>query len=251
MGEYWTLKQQNEDLDEKTVNPFTEMMLKEDRGFPKRKPLKVALFDLDGTLIDTEGQYSIFWGGVGRKYNLGDDFADRIKGSTLVRILTTYFPDESLQKEITAQIDAYEEQMKYEFFPGALDFLRELKSNGIKCAVVTSSNQVKMASVKRQIPDFDLLFDRVLTSEDFARSKPAPDCYLLGAQVFGADLDECVVFEDAFSGLQAGMDSGIFTVGLATYNTREAILGRCHYILDNFCNFSLSHLTQIMNQYGR
>ncbi len=96
------------------------------------------------------------------------------------------------------------------------------------------------------MPEFDRLFDRVLTSEDFSRSKPAPDCYLLGAKVFGAELDECVVFEDAFNGLQAGMDSGIFTIGLATYNSEDAIKDKCHYVIKNFEGMTLSRLTDIM-----
>ena len=47
-------------------------------------------------------------------------------------------------------------------------------------------------------------FDAILTSEDFERSKPDPDCYLKGAALFGAERDECVVFEDSFNGLKAG-----------------------------------------------
>lgn len=247
MGQYWTRKGDQEDIDEKTVNPFTERIIKADRNVPRRRPLKVALFDLDGTLFDTEGQYSIFWGGVGQKYNLGDDFADRIKGSTLERILN-YFPSDELKKEITAGIDAYEETMKYEFFPGALEFLQDLRSKGIKCAVVTSSNQTKMNSVKKQMPEFASLFDKILTSEDFGRSKPAPDCYLLGAKVFDAELDECVVFEDAFNGLKAGMDSGIFTIGLSTYNSPEAIKDKCHHVLNNFVGVTLEDIVEIMNK---
>lgn len=247
MGQYWTRKGDKDDLDEKTINPFTEIVMKSDRAMKKRRPLKAALFDLDGTLFDTEAQYTVFWGGVGRKYGLGDDFADRIKGSTLVRILTLYFPGEELQKEITEAVDAYEATMRYEFIPGALDFLKELKANGIKCAVVTSSNKTKMASVAKQMPEFNSLFDRVLTSEDFARSKPAPDCYLKGAQVFGAELDECVVFEDAFNGLQAGMDSGIFTIGLATYNSEDAIKDKCNYVMKDFTGMNLKKLNEVMN----
>lgn len=210
------------------------------------KQFKAALFDLDGTLFDTEGQYTIFWGEIGRKYNLGGDaFANKIKGSTLVRILE-YFPGEKLQKELIEQIDAYEATMHYEFIPGALDFLHELKLNGIKCAVVTSSNQTKMNSVRKQMPEFDSLFDRVLTSEDFSASKPAPDCYLLGAKVFDAGLDECVVFEDAFNGLQAGLSAGIFTIGLATYNSAEAIKDKCNFVINDFTELNLTKLKKIV-----
>lgn len=55
--------------------------------------MKAALFDLDGVIVDTEPSYSIFWGGMGKKYNVPvDNFADVIKGTTLTQILNRYFP---------------------------------------------------------------------------------------------------------------------------------------------------------------
>jgi len=197
--------------------------------------LKAALFDLDGTLFDTEGQYTIFWGRMARKYRPDiPDLEYKIKGSTLVRIFDNYFPDPQVRKEITEGLDRWEAQMRYEFIPGALDFLKDLRDHGTRLAVVTSSNLPKMRSVSLQLPEFNSLFDKILTSEDFTASKPAPDCYLLGARVFDAAIDECIVFEDAFNGLEAGMASGIFTVGLATGNPAEAIRDKCNLVIDDF-----------------
>lgn len=244
-GKYWTKKGDQEDIDEKTINPFVEHYTKSDRNIPRKRNLKVALFDLDGTLFDTEDQYTVFWKQIGDKYGLGDDFAYRIKGSTLTRILENFDTEED-KRDVESGIDSYETTMVYKFFPGALEFVRNLKAHGIICAIVTSSNKQKMASVARQMPEFESLFDKVLTAEDFAASKPAPDCYLKGAEVFGAGIDECVVFEDAFTGLQAGMSSGIFTVGLATYNTEEAIKDKCNYVLKNFVDFDYDKLIDVL-----
>lgn len=211
------------------------------------KKFKVALFDLDGTLFDTEGQYSVFWGAIGRKYHPElPTFSDDIKGTTLTQIYDRYFPDVELQKEITKGLDEWEAQMRYEFIPGALDYLKDLKAHGVKCAVVTSSNQPKMNSVRRQLADFDTYFDKVLTSEMFKASKPDPYCYLLGAEVFGAEIDECVVFEDAFNGLQAGMSAKMFTFGLATYNSREAIADKCNYVLDDFVGLDYKKTVELL-----
>lgn len=204
------------------------------------KPLKAALFDLDGTLFDTEGQYTIFWGGIGEKYRPDiPTLAQDIKGTTLTQIFERYFPDSALQAQITTELDEWERTMKYEFVPGALDFIKDLKANGVRCAIVTSSNIKKMQSVEAQMPEFATLFDRVLTSEDFSASKPNPDCYLKGASVFDADLDECVVFEDAFTGLEAGTSAGIFTFGIASYNSAEAIKDKCDQVLNNFEGLTL------------
>lgn len=196
---------------------------------------KAALFDLDGTLMDTEGQYTIFWGNTARKYRPDiPDLEYKIKGMTLVQIYATYFPDKKVQEEITRGLDEWEANMNYEFLPGALDFIRDIKAHGVRCAIVTSSNTPKMNSVARKVPDFNTLFDHILTAEDFSASKPAPDCYLLGASVFGCDLDECVVFEDACNGLMAGMSSGIYTIGVTTTFSREEIQDKCHYAIDDF-----------------
>lgn len=79
---------------------------------------KGVLFDLDGVLVDTESQYSIFWGKMGIEYNTGiPDFADRIKGSNLAAILNTYFPDKSVQDEIVAKLNTFQAAMTYEICP--------------------------------------------------------------------------------------------------------------------------------------
>lgn len=248
MATFWTKR--NEDIeDEKTAMPWGELFVRGDRNIPRRRRLKAALFDLDGTLVDTEDQYTVFWGATARKYRPDVPRLEHlIKGTTLTQIFDTYFPDPQWQAEITAGLNEWEAQMRYEFYPGALEFLKDLKRNGVKCAVVTSSNIPKMESVKRQITDFDALFDKVLTAEDFTASKPAPDCYLLGARTFDADIDECVVFEDAYTGLQAGVSSGIFTVGLASNHTQEELQDKCDYVLDSFEGMTYDKLVAIMEK---
>lgn len=217
-----------------------------------RPQLKAALFDLDGTLFDTEGQYTVFWGQTARKYRPDvPDLEYKIKGTTLTQIFSTYFPDPQVQADITRGLDEWEQTMKYDFIPGALDFLHDLKRHDVKCAVVTSSNQKKMDSVRRQMPEFSSLFDRILTSEDFSASKPAPDCYLLGARVFDAAISECVVFEDAFTGLAAGMASGIFTVGLATNNPVELIQDKCNHVIPDFRGLTYEHLIQLLEHHNK
>lgn len=209
--------------------------------------LKAALFDLDGTLVDTENQYTIFWGNTCRKYRPDIPGLEyMIKGQTLVQIFDKYFPDPQIQKEIVPALNDWEAQMQYPWIPGALDFIADIRQHDVKCAVVTSSNRIKMESVAKAIPGFDQLFDRVLTSEDFTASKPAPDCFLLGAKIFECELEECLVFEDAFNGLKAGMASGIMTIGVATYNAPEVIKDKCHHVIKDFSELSFSKAEELL-----
>lgn len=211
------------------------------------RTFKAALFDLDGTLIDTEDQYTEIWGAIARRFR--PDFPGlefKIKGTTLVQILERYFPDKQVHKELVEMLDKGEAGMEYKFFPGALDFIADIRKHGVKCAIVTSSNQQKMKAVEKAVPNFYELFDKVLTSEDFSASKPDPDCYLKGADVFGCSVNECVVFEDAFTGLEAGMSSGCFTFGLTTCNSAESIKDKCHYVLDGFEGLSYEKVLEIL-----
>lgn len=138
--------------------------------------------------------------------------------------------------------------MDYVFIPGALDFVHDIKSHGVRCAIVTSSNIKKMEVVADKVPEFRTLFDRILTSEDFAASKPNPDCYLKGASVFDCKKEECVVFEDAFTGLQAGMSAGIYTIGLATNNSRAQIQDKCNYVIDDFEGLTYDRVAALINE---
>jgi len=197
--------------------------------------IKAALFDFDGTIADTESQYSIFWSGINKRFcNNIPYFADIIKGSTLTKIYEKYFPDPDIQREVSRLLNDFEVNMDYKFFPGALEFIKDLKANGVKCAIVTSSNVPKMQSARRCMPEIDSLFDRIFTAEDFSASKPDPDCYIKAQEALGMTKEECIIFEDAFNGLKAGMASGMFTVGITTTNSREALQGKCDLILDSF-----------------
>ena len=192
----------------------------------QEKMLKAALFDLDGVVFDTEPQYSIFWGMICRQYHPErPGLENEIKGSTLTQIYDRWFsgPLEAEREDITRRLDAYEGQMHFDYIAGFEALIADLHAHGVKTAVVTSSNIPKMESVYRYQPQFQSLFDEILTSEDFARSKPDPDCYLRAAQRFGAAPEECIVFEDSFNGLRSGRAAGMAVVGVSTTNPQGAI----------------------------
>lgn len=206
---------------------------------------KAALFDLDGTLTDTEDQYTVIWGRLSRKYRPDiPDLEYIIKGTTLENILATYFAPET-HEAIVRELDEYEAGMDYSFFPFVEEFIRDIRAHGVKCAIATSSNRQKMAYATKNNPLIASLFDKILTAEDFAASKPAPDCYIRAAEVLNTPREECIVFEDAYNGLKAGMASGIFTVGLATGHTIEEIKPLCNMAVTNFSNITFEKLVKV------
>lgn len=207
--------------------------------------LKAAFFDLDGVVFDTEPLYTKFWEQQGQLLSLPiDNFAKIIKGMTLVEIFQKFYPDEQQQEQIRSNVERYEHEMDYMYVPGCRKTLEALHASGIKLAIVTSSDSVKMSNVYRQHPELTSLFDLILTSEDFNQGKPAPDCYLQALEKFNLKKEECVVFEDSFNGIKAGLNAGIRVIGVATTNTKEALMPLCSAVIDNFDD---KHAEEIIN----
>ena len=201
--------------------------------------MKAALFDLDGVVFDTEPQYSLFWGAQCREFHPEHPgLENEIKGQTLVQIYDAWFsgPLTAMQPVITQRLDAYEAHMDYIYVAGFTEFIVRLRQKGIKTAVVTSSNQQKMLAVYAKHPEFQGLFDTILTSEDFSASKPDPDCYLKAAERLGINCDDCVVFEDSFNGLRSGRAAGMQVVGLSTTNSADAIRSLCDIVINDYTN---------------
>lgn len=209
----------------------------------------IALFDFDGVIVDTESQYTVFWDRMGAEYLGVEDFGRRIKGQTLVQIFDGHFSGMlKEQEEVVSRLNEYEAAMSYDFLPGVVDFLHELKEAGVPTAIVTSSNQPKMEQVYRAHPQLDEMVDAILTSEDFSRSKPDPECFLKGMEILGGTPEETVVFEDSFHGLAAGRAAGAYVVGLATTNSREDIVPLCDMVISDFTDISLSSLKQVKSK---
>lgn len=199
--------------------------------------VKAVLFDLDGVIFDTEHQYSVFWGEQCRLFHPDDPgLEQRIKGQTLNQIYEQILSGslEPMRPVVTERLNAFEAAMTFDYVPGFLDFLGQLHKDGIKTAVVTSSNREKMKAVYKQRPDFTQLFNIILTSDDFTGSKPDPSCYLTAARQLNVTPDACIVFEDSFNGLRAGKAAEMRVVGLSTTNPAMAIAPLCDVVISDY-----------------
>ena len=204
------------------------------------------LFDLDGVIFDTEGQYSVLWSELGERYFSDRNFGDKVKGQTLRQIFNLYFHDDpQAREEVAARLYEFESRMTYSYIPGVEQFLAELKSLNCRTAVVTSSDRTKMQKVYRAHPEMISMFTRIFTGEDFARSKPAPDCYLQGMRFFGTEPGRTYIFEDSFNGLRAAKDSGGKVIALATTNSREEVSPYADLVIDDFVGMTVGQLLRM------
>lgn len=179
---------------------------------------RAALFDMDGTLIDSMG----IWKDVDieflghRGIPMPEDLQKNIEGMSFSET-AQYFKETFSLSETEEELKIIWNQMAYEKYrtvvpmkPGAAEFLCWLKAHGYATAVCTSNSRelIDMIIENKGIKQW---IDFVVTACEVNAGKPAPDVYLRAAQELGADPTECVVFEDIPAGLLAGIRAGMRT----------------------------------------
>lgn len=203
-----------------------------------------CLFDLDGVIIDSESQYSAFWDEIEKIYPTGiADYSMKIKGSNLSTIMQKYYHDENAKRDILNRLEAFEDTMPLGIFPGAEDFLKELKAAAIPCVIVTSSTCAKMERLLKIHPELGNYFAGIINGDMVTRPKPDPECYIKGASLIGANPADCIVFEDSINGLKASKLSGAYVVALSTTLPAERLKTmEPDMIIPSFAGFHINML---------
>ena len=132
-----------------------------------------ALFDLDGVIFNTEPLYDIFWEGISREFRPDTpEMVRQMKGQTMVYTLNRWFsgPYEHLRGEVVRRMNEFESHMAFEYVPGFQTFLEDIRSRGMRTAVVTSSNLPNMANVYRRHPEFLEMFQDYISADEFKDS---------------------------------------------------------------------------------
>ena len=211
------------------------------------KPI-AALFDFDGVIMDTEPQYTLFWDAIGKVYYPEiENFGHHIKGQSLKELYKNYFGEtEGLQDFITQKLLEFEGQMHFEYIDGVVAFMKELREKGVRLAIVTSSNDAKMANAYREHPELKSMVDAIITADRVTHSKPHPECFLLGAETLDVPVENCIVFEDSFHGIEAGNRAGMKVIGLATTNPAEAIADKVSLTISDFVGFSFEKMESVL-----
>lgn len=203
------------------------------------------LFDLDGVLIDSEKEYSRIWSQVNKEYPSGTKSLEVvIKGCTLDKILDDHYPDPDVREKVVTRLYELEKLMKYDYLPGAENLLQSISASHHKMALVTSSNDVKMAHLDEELPELRGMFDFIVTADLITKSKPDPEGYLLAASRIGCEPQYCVVFEDSLQGVKAGRNSGAFVIGVAGTLPAETLAPYADIVVDNLNKLSLDNIIE-------
>lgn len=180
------------------------------------------IFDLDGTLLDTEPLYTIATEQIvapfGKHFDLslkqkimGGDA--RVGAATVIAALELPLDiDDFLARRETLLRDLFAETPE---IPGAGDFLHFLSSKGLQIGLATSSHQT-LCELKLSNHKWKGLFDKVVCGDDpkLAHPKPAPDIFLMCAELLSVEPGNCLVFEDSRNGVVSALAAGMEVVAI-------------------------------------
>jgi beta-phosphoglucomutase len=186
--------------------------------------IKAFLFDLDGVIVDTAVFHYKAWKRLANQlgFDIDEEFNETLKGISRMDSLDAILKHGGVslsqeEKEKYAKIknDWYLELVNQmtvnDILPGVENFLKESRDLGIKIALGSASKNASLILEKTEILG---LFDAIIDGNHVSKSKPDPEVFLKGALALEVENEACVVFEDAFAGVQAGKAANMFTVGI-------------------------------------
>lgn len=186
--------------------------------------MQAGLFDLDGVIVDTAKFHYLAWRELanGLGFDITEEQNEHLKGvsrmESLDRILAmggaTLSDDEKVRLATIKNaryVDMVKQMDASETLPGAKEYLLQLRGRGVKIALGSASKNAEL--ILKNLGIYEL-FDAVIDGNKVSRSKPDPEVFLLGAQSLGVPPSECVVYEDAAAGVEAGKAGGMHVVGI-------------------------------------
>ena len=183
--------------------------------------IKAAIFDLDGTLIDSMW----VWGKKDEDYfknrnmNLPSNLKNQIEhlsfDETAVYFKNNFNISDTIDEIKKEWIDfAYVEYLNnVKLKPGVVEFLSLLKTMKIKIGLATSNSKSLLEAALKS-NDIYHYFDSITLTDEVSRGKNFPDVYLLAAQKLGVKPDECIVFEDILPAIKGAKAAGMKVVGV-------------------------------------
>lgn len=180
---------------------------------------RALLWDMDGTLIDTEpywigaeqalmARFGVDWTEADGARLVGMALTDAAK---ILQVEGADLPAEEISAELTASVgEGLARRIPWQ--PGARELLDAVRAAGIPCALVTMSYAALAARMVEAVGPG--VFDVVVTGEDVEQGKPHPEPYLRAAELMGVPIEDCVAFEDSPPGITSALASGAATVAV-------------------------------------
>lgn len=187
----------------------------------------LAIFDLDGVIVDTAKYHYLAWHRLGKELgiNFTEEQNEAFKGVSRMAcmdIMCTLADREDMSQEERVRLaniknDWYVESIdtidESELLPGAKALLMTLKENGIKIALGSASKNALPILERTGILEY---FDVIIDGNQVSKAKPDPEVFVLGAQKLGIAQERSMVFEDSVAGLEAALVANMGCIGVGT-----------------------------------
>ena len=186
--------------------------------------IKGFIFDLDGVITDTAEYHYIAWKELADQqgWKFDREVNERLRGVSRldsIKIIAEHngieMSDERLSELANEKNELYVKSLgnitSEDYLPGAESLLSNLKERGFKIGLGSASKNARTVLDKLGASSY---FDVIGDGSSVERSKPAPDLFLFVASEMGFDPSECVVYEDAESGVDAAKAGGLRSVGI-------------------------------------
>ena len=206
-----------------------------------------AIFDLDGTLVDTEPFYSeatqIVLEPYGKEFT--KDFKRKIMGGDALTGASMIVEKFDLKMTPREFLEKREKHLRALFpsateIKGAGEYLHRLKVARTRIALATSSSKT-LCEIKIGHRAWSNIFECKIYGDDpeLLRSKPAPDIFILCAQRMAVSPENIIVFEDSKNGIRAAKGAGMKVVGIRNEFMSEADLEDADFLVDNYYDIEL------------
>ncbi len=192
---------------------------------------KAVLFDMDGVIVDSDPLHVAAFQATLKRYghDLSEEqYEQHFAGRTDEAGLRQYFDFIGENVELPIVMDekarAYLELAADRLvpYPGVVEFIRDLAAREVPLALVTGSLQAE-AEVTLKAFGLTNLFGAIVAAEDISQSKPSPEGYLKGAKALGFNPADCIVIEDAPSGVKAAKAAGMRCLAVTTTHNEEEL----------------------------
>jgi HAD superfamily hydrolase (TIGR01509 family) len=191
---------------------------------------RALLFDLDGTLAETDSLHLPTWVDTLEPYGVEVDeefYRDRISGRStgeIVRELLPHLTAEENRLVGDAKEASFRDRaVELESLPGLIDFVERGRTSGMKIALVTNAPEENVEAILLALELRDY-FDMVVLADEVEAVKPDPAPYKAALKKAGVPAGEALAFEDSVSGISSSVAAGIPTVGIASSQDPERLL---------------------------
>lgn len=216
-----------------------------------RKKAKALLFDLDGVIVSSDRLHFDAWKRLCDEHGwfFDEKLNDKLRGVTRMESLEIIISDNNAVISESVKVELAEKKNEHykaavskmtmkDAIPGAVEFVKSVRALGIKTAICSASRNTHLVLGTLGIQK---LFDVVISGGDVKNSKPAPDVFLAAAEKLNISPSECIVFEDAESGVEAARRAGMRFVAFRL----NAECGHGGIRLDSFADADINMIIDI------